>query len=105
MKRYSVYFNPLADQELEQIQDYIRNTLLEPLIASRQIDMLIDACLALETMPYEYPVVEGIRKREFDIHKKSVGNYVIFYMINESESYVSIEHILHGRQNWRAKLI
>ena len=53
---YEVTYSDEALQDLQVIYDYISIILLEPDIAAKQIDYIMDAADSLEYMPFRHPL-------------------------------------------------
>ncbi len=85
-------FSPLAEQDLEEIGDYIARD--NPPRAVSFIREIRERCIKITAAPTGAPLRhelgEGIRMVAF-------GHYLIFYAI-DSES-VRVERILHGARN------
>ena len=100
MERYKVKIYPPAQQDLQEIVDYL-NTL-SPGAALRYYDKLTEEIASLSTMPERCP-----RPRDLALAAKGyryliVENYLIFYVV--SGGTVQIRRILYGRRDYRALL-
>jgi len=100
MERYKVKIYPPAQQDLQEIVDYL-NTL-SPSAALRYYDKLTQEIASLSTMPERCP-----RPRDLALAAKGyryliVENYLIFYVV--SGGTVQIRRILYGRRDYRALL-
>ena len=100
MERYKVKIYPSAQQDLQEIVDYL-NTL-SPSAALRYYDKLTEEIASLSTMPERCP-----RPRDLALAAKGyryliVENYLIFYVV--SGGTVQIRRILYGRRDYRALL-
>ena len=100
MERYKVKIYPPAQQDLQEIVDYL-NTL-SPSAALRYYDKLTEETAGLSTMPERCP-----RPRDLALAAKGyryliVENYLIFYVV--SGGTVQIRRILYGRRDYRALL-
>lgn len=98
--KYNVRLLPLAAKDLTEIHDYISDTLLNPSAAIKQIDAFKEAMENLRSMPKIGARVLDEELQDRDIRKYMVKNYIVFYIINESESSVVIIRILHGIRNY-----
>ncbi len=97
--KYSYLFSEKAETDLNDIIRYIAVTLSNPAAASAFIDSLLavidDTCL--------FPPSGALPENEFisdiGIRKKPVGNYIVYYLPDESNSRIIFLRILYGRRN------
>jgi toxin ParE1/3/4 len=88
-----------ADQDLDEIVDYIKNVLLEPEIADRQVARIKKAIESLSFMPYRYHLHYDERLRAKGVRVLTVDNYVIWYVPDEKQKCVKITHVIHNKRN------
>ena len=93
---WDVQYADSALQDLQAIYDYISEILLEPGIAGKQTDRIMDAIDSLEHMPlchrlYDY---EPWHSRGWRV--MPVGNYLVFYFPDESRRVTNIIRIIYG---------
>ena len=89
-----VDFTGSARADLLAIGDYI--SLDNLLRALSFIDELEERCIALESLPYAYPVLA--RRPLSNIRRLVHGNYNIFYSV--TADVISILHILNGAMDY-----
>ncbi|MHA6482432.1 type II toxin-antitoxin system RelE/ParE family toxin [Paenibacillus sp. strain BS8-2] len=101
---FSVKFTAWANDDLEEIYSYISSQLFAPVAADKLLDNIQLHVMKLASFPYsgsplldKFLQVKGYRKLVVD-------NYVIFYLIDESDCQVVIMRILYGAQNYRELL-
>ena len=72
------------------------------LAAKKLRDQLHRKMAGLATFPFKYPAIaqDDILGNESEYRYVSVGAYLIFYQVLESENEVVILRVLHSRQNW-----
>ena len=97
--KYSYLFSEKAETDLNDIIRYIAITLSNPAAASDFIDRLLavidDACL--------FPQSGMLSETEFipdmGIRKKPAGNYIVYYLPDETNNTITILRILYSRRN------
>lgn len=104
MIKYKVQLSALARNDFKNIISYIKNELLEPSIAKRMSDLLINEMSKLSSFPQKFSFIDYNIIKDLKFRKLIVKNYIIFYRINEAEKVVNVERILHGSTNWINKL-
>lgn len=100
MKSLPVLFTALAEEDLDQIEDYICAN--DPAAAARVRASIVKQSLELAKMPAKGMALrEPANEQEIGIRLWPVSryrNYVILYRI-EPES-IRVLRILHGAQDW-----
>ena len=97
--KYSYLFSEKAAADLNDIIRYIAVTLSNPAAASDFIDRLLavidDTCL----FPQSGTLAETEFIPDICIRKKPVGNYIVYYLPDESGSRIIVLRILYSRCN------
>lgn len=97
---YSVNISQPAEEDLNQIVDYIVVQLAAPAAALDFIECFSSAVSSLKSYPHRCSMV---RDEEFQLHgfrKIFVKNYIVFFTINKTEQTVYINRVLYNRRNW-----
>ena len=89
-------------QDLQRIKTYISAVLLEPLVAEKLVDRIMDAADSLDRMPERYRLYE--QGRHQGIRKMPVGSYVIFYQLEQSKNLVKILRAIYGGRDIEAEM-
>ena len=96
---YSYFFSEKAEADLNDIMRYIAVTLSNPAAASAFIDSLLavidDTCL----FPQSGTLSENEFIPDIGIRKMPVGNYIVYYLPDETNRRITILRILYGRRN------
>ena len=92
---YSVTIQPDAAIELDEIYAYVARHLRNPLDASRLAERLESAILSLGEMPYRAPLSHDPRFAIQGVRTMSVGNHIIYYIVDDVIQEVSIVHVAH----------
>lgn len=93
---YAVVYSPKAKDDLKEIYSYIAFKLQVPNTAQGQINRIRKAIRSLGFMPARNPIVDWEPWQSMEVHKVSVGNFVVFYTVNDSTSIVTIIRIVYG---------
>lgn len=97
--KYRLVFSEYADDDLNEIHDYISQILKEPIIAERLILKIEREISILKTSPYISREIRAKRQRE-PCRRLVIGNYIVLYQIKETQKEVLISHIFYGRRNY-----
>ncbi len=91
---------PEAIEDITGIKQYIREELGNPAASNRIAGKIVKSYKQLKASPY---IVAPLRSKvsfETTMRFLVTGNYLIFYDVNEKESFVEITRILHGKRNF-----
>ena len=100
MKSYKIVITQPASQDLLEIARYSSNELREPATARKIIGRIKEAVMSLAEMPIRHALVADERLAARGIRKLPVETYIIFYVISDKTSVVTIVRILYGRRDW-----
>jgi len=92
-------FMPLAEQDLNDIFDYISLELSLPQAAENLIDKIQSAVEKTCEFPYSRPLLSDKLLAKKGYRMIIVGNFNLFYVI-ENQAIV-IQRVLYGRRNYR----
>ena len=81
LNKYKIIFSNPAVEDLEEIDFYIRNVLLEPEIANNLITRLMKSIDSLAYIPNRIKTVNG----STNIRKLISNDYLIFFTIKEDK--------------------
>lgn len=90
MAKYNVKVTPRALRDLDGIYSYIAKEILEPETASNMIELLEEAILSLEELPYRGAERKIGAYANKGYRQLFVKNYTIVYAISESKRQVII---------------
>lgn len=99
MKKWNVTVTPEFGDDIRNINSYISNTLLEPIVAKNLVDRILKAVGELSDLPLRYPVYEKEPWHSRGLRKLSVGNYLVFYLTSEETSTVIVLHVFYAGRN------
>ena len=101
---YTVILTEEAAQELEGIYHYIAHELLAPETARKQVARIFSEVRTLETLPDRYKLYEDEPFRSMGIRSFPVGNYLVFYKVDNESRRVYVMRIMYGGRNIRQQL-
>jgi toxin ParE1/3/4 len=97
----------IADQallDLKSIYEYIANVLMEPVIAEKQYSRIEKAAYSLDHMPERFRRYEKEPWRSSNLRVMPVDNYIVFYIVDNEKSAVTVIRIVYGRRNTEKEL-
>ncbi len=98
MERYEIHITPRALKDLRQIAAYITGELQQPDTAREVVNKIEEGIQSLGKMPERFAKVKDRLLALRGIRKVQVGNYLIFYIIEEPAVHVIA--ILYERRDW-----
>ena len=100
MKRYKVSISEPAEDDLDDIIEYILTKLSAPAAALNLADAFEKAFDDLEEMPEKHPLVRDDRLAAMGYRRCRVKNYSVFFTVNNATLEVDVERILYSRRDW-----
>ena len=98
---YSLKLTPKAGEDLEQIYSYISEKLFESNAANNLLEKIESSIMKLKDFPFSSNLVSDEFLKSKGYRKLIVENYIVFYLVNESEKQVVIIRILYCAQNYQ----
>ena len=89
---------PAAMNDLENIKEYISETLCNPIAAQRTVKRIVDDYTLLKVSPLMGTPLSSKVDVKTDYRYLVSGNYIVFYKADEN--YVSIYRVLYGRRDY-----
>ena len=89
---------------MSDIARYINRVLCNPIAAMDTIERMIDAAEELRRHPYSCPVYYPPRTLRFEYRKLFVGNYVVFYRVDEQKKLITIVRVIYAKRNYGSLL-
>lgn len=104
MYKYTIKFSKKSKEDIARIVNCISDNIKEPQIAKSYANLFFSEINCLHIFPKRNPIVKGKSLAGTERRKFIVKNYVILYLINESENTVYIERVVYGASDWINKL-
>ena len=98
MKEYSIKYLPDTVTDRDEIKEYL-SQYYESTV-KKFFEQLKEKIGLLKEFPYSCPVYE----HDTDYRRLIVGDYLVFYMVNEDDKTVEIHRIFHGSRDIRKQL-
>lgn len=99
MRKYKVEYLPLAMQDMVDIATYISEELHHPDAALSLAEKLIAAGDTLEQYPYRNGLYNPVKKMKYEYRKILVGNFGMYYRIDEDSHVVTIARVIYQRRD------
>ena len=96
--KFRIKYLPETVTDRNEIRDYLSQYYEST--AKKFFVLLKEKIARLKDFPYSCPTYED----DPDYRKLVVGDYLAFYMINESDKTVEIHRIFHGSRDIRRRL-
>jgi plasmid stabilization system protein ParE len=68
--------------------------------SKKLIGKIKEAVMSLSVMPTRHSLVADEKLAIQGIRKIMVDNYIVFYVVSEKDSMVTVIRILYGRRDW-----
>ena len=104
MTQYKIEIAQPAVRDLQDILDYISNTLKEPAAAQRIYTAIKAEILTLAFMPERNRIVDDEPYAAIGVRRLFVENYVVFYVVDKGRSCVHVLRVLYNRREWQSIL-
>jgi addiction module RelE/StbE family toxin len=98
MLERTLFYSPLARQDLDDIFDYIAYELENPSSATETVNAILDAAESLEGFPFIGSHVKGLPFAIDEYRFLGVRNYLLFYRVTDSRIFV--DRILYNRRDY-----
>ncbi len=102
---YKLRYLPLARQDLDKAVFYLVNELGAFQAADDLIAAVDTMAISLKEMPYRFAVYPVLFALKNEVRCVPVGNYNLFYQVDEKAQTVLILRVLHQRQDIKSKLL
>ena len=102
MQEYSVILSDIAENDLDEVVEYLSN--FSPNIARRYYDEIMVKTLSLSLMPQRCPFVHDDDLRKKGYRWLFVRNYTIFFVVDEEYHVVDIRAIMYSGREYTALL-
>lgn len=100
MEHYKVKFTEKTNADIRAAVRYVAIDLREPDTAERMAIRIKEEAASLKNMPERFPLVPDRYLASLGFRMTSVGNYLIFYIVNHDKRQVEISRVLYGKRNW-----
>ena len=96
---YKVKITPLAVSQLRETVTYISEVLLVPETAAKWLDVLKSEISTLDSLPNRFPLIDEEPWRTKGVRKLIVKGFIVYYIIDEERSTVTVTAVVYGRRD------
>ncbi len=97
---YKLEYLPVARQDLVEIVGYISKQLCNPAAAASMSAKFMEAGERIAQAPYGYPAYRPLRALQKEYRKCLVGNYLMFYWVDEATKTVTVARVIYARRDY-----
>lgn len=101
---YRIFLTTQAVGQLEEVKNYITQTLLEPETARRWLAHMKKEMQKLSFMPNRNPLTDEEPWRSYGVRKMTVKNYLIYYVVKENQAEVWITSVIYAQRDQLTQL-
>ena len=101
---YRVLATDSAERDLEEIRDYLINTLSNPLAFTNLLDSIRTAYETLQENPCAFPSCEDRRLSRIGYRKCVLRRYLFIYRFDEAAGIIHVIRYFHELQDYWSKL-
>jgi plasmid stabilization system protein ParE len=101
---YKLEYLPVATRDMAEIARYISHVLFNPAAAEKLAVEMTEAAERLMDFPYRCPVYTSQKPLQKEYRKLLVGNYILFYSVDEVSKLVTIARVLYARRDYEKHL-
>lgn len=97
---YGLKFTPVAEDDLDNIFQYIAENLKAPKAANDLMDEIERQTMRLSDFPYSGSPVSDDILASRGYRKLVAKNYIVFHLIDEREKQVVVMRVLYGARKY-----
>lgn len=94
----SIHYSPEAQNDMDEIWEYIVFELCNPQAAENTVNKIMDAVDELENFTEIGALLSSVTDIESDYRFLTSGNYMVFYRVNGHDVY--IDRVLYSRREY-----
>ena len=99
---FRIKFTNQAALDLSKIVEYIRDELYSPKAAEHFYHNVDKKLKKIRENPLMYPLSQDELLRAKGYHTVVIGNYLLFYLINEDTNIIYISRIIYSKRDLTA---
>ena len=97
VKHYKLRFLPLFEEDLDEITDYIRDRLKNPIAADHLVNEVQTAIRERSTCAEAFEPYHSAKDRQHPYYRIYVGSYTVFYVV--IGDVMEVRRILYSRRD------
>ena len=98
--KYKLKITPAASRDLENIYEYIKNTLSASKAATNIVHEITKKLKSVTSFPYMYELSRDRMLCQKGYRKIVINNYIALYTVDENKKEVVITRIFYGSMNY-----
>ena len=102
--QYTVKITRPAERQMQEIVDYISHRLQNPSAAYHLLEKLEREINSLSVYPYRIVLTPEEPWHSMGIHRMTVGNYLVYFWIDEAARKVQVTCVVYARRDQREQL-
>ena len=103
-KPWDIKYTDIAEWDLDNVHDYISETLIEPEIAEKMSNRIMDAVDELDHQPMRFRMYDHEPWKSVGLRVMTVRNYSVFYVPVETQNRVWIIRIMYSKRDFERHL-
>ena len=96
---YNIELSPTARNDFKKITQYIRDDLYNPEASGKFEENAGKKIKNLYTFPRMYTIHESVKPLKHEYRRFMIGNYIVFYTIDEKNNKISVVRVLYYRRD------
>lgn len=96
---YKVEYLPAAYNDMIEIIRYISFELGNSVAANKLGVEFVTAIDSLQDFPYRHSVYFPLKPLKHEYRRLPVGNYIVFYWVDEAEKLIVVARVIYGKRN------
>jgi toxin ParE1/3/4 len=96
---FKVKLSEQAADDLDEIIRYISEELCNPQAAGHFYGTVNEKLELLREHPHMFPLYHDEKLSAAGVHSVTIGNYVMFYLVDDDMSMANIARILYGKRD------
>lgn len=97
--KYKLVYLPVARRDMVEIVEYVSHRLGNPIAANELAEKLIAGAESIPVFPYANPVKTTLRPLAHEYRYIIIGNYQMFYRVDEITREVLIARVIYAGRN------
>ena len=97
---YNVRFLDQAEEDMIKIASYVASDLYHPIASNKLIEQLKESINGLKEFPKQHSVYDSYAPLEEEFREIVIGNYAIFYFIDEVRKIVFVAFVMYVKQDF-----
>ena len=101
---FAVSIGEQAEAQLTELFHYIRDSLQAPRAAGDMLDLLDKEIQSLSRYPNRYALIEEEPWHSAGVHRITVKNYLVYYLVDDAARFVNVTAIIYGGRDQKKQL-